>query len=351
MIHDVLALTAYFGEHDRDGGRLLADTLMEAYARRGLRTSLLLRGSGGFGVKHHLRTDRLLTLSEDLPLVAVAIDRTEAILAAAEEAATRSGGGLLTLERASTGAPPRGDARDEVKLTVHLGRGSRTGGRPAHVALVALLHRHGVAGASVLLGVDGTAHGRRRRARFAGANGHVPLMVIAVGRAATIAAALQELDALLGEPLRTLERIRVCKRDGATLAPPHDGPATDVAGLALWHRLTVLCGEQSRHAGEPLGEALVRGLRASGAAGATALRGVWGYHGEHEPHGDALWQLRRRVPVIVTTVDTPERSRRSFAVIDALTDEDGLVLSELVPALRAGAPGVALGGLRLATPP
>jgi PII-like signaling protein len=106
-----------------------------------------------------------------------------------------------------------------------------------------------------------------------------------------------------------------------------------------------------RVTGEPLGEALVRGLRASGAAGATALRGVWGYHGEREPHGDALWQLRRRVPVMVTTVDTPERSRRSFAVIDALTDEDGLVLSELVPALRAGAPGVALGGLRLAAPP
>ena len=38
---------------------------------------MLLRGADGFGRKHHLRTDRLLTLSEDLPLVAVAVDTRE----------------------------------------------------------------------------------------------------------------------------------------------------------------------------------------------------------------------------------------------------------------------------------
>jgi hypothetical protein len=55
--------------------------------------------------------------------------------------------------------------------------------------------------------------------------------------------------------------------------------------------------------------------------------------------------------VIVTTVDTPERSRRAFELIDRLTTRDGLVLSERVPAFRATGPHVALGGLRLAAPP
>ena len=43
-----------------------------------------MRGVEGFGAKQHLRTDRLLTLSEDLPLVSVAVDtraRIEAALA------------------------------------------------------------------------------------------------------------------------------------------------------------------------------------------------------------------------------------------------------------------------------
>ena len=342
MTHDALTLTAYFGERDAADGGMLADALMAAYARRGLRASLLLRGSAGFGVKHHLRTDRLLTLSEDLPLVAMATDAPAAILAAAEETVQHAGDGLITLERASTAAVTAGPG-EEAKLTVQLGRRDRAGGRFAHVALVDLLRRHGVAGATVLLGVDGTAHGRRRRARFAGANPHVPLIVIAVGAAEAIAATLPELDELLGEPVRTLERVRVCKRDGARLAGPHT-----TAPPGWWQKLTVICGEQSRAGGgEPLADALIRELRAAGAAGATALRGIWGFHGDHAPHGDTLLQLRRRVPVVLTAVDTPERSRGHYGLIDRLTAADGLVLSELVPAFRATGPGIELGALEL----
>ena len=156
VTHDALTLTAYFGERDAAGGGMLADALMAAYARRGLRASLLLRGSAGFGVKHHLRTDRLLTLSEDLPLVAMATDAPAAILAAAEETAQHAGDGLITLERASTAAVTAGPG-EEAKLTVQLGRRDRAGGRFAHVALVDLLRRHGVAGA--------TRPARRRRHR------------------------------------------------------------------------------------------------------------------------------------------------------------------------------------------
>lgn len=93
-------------------------------------------------------------------------------------------------------------------------------GRAAYAAVVATLHEHGVAGATVVLGVDGTAHGRRRRARFFDANTRVPAMVVAVGAGDRIASALDALDAILPRPLATLERVRVCKRDGRRLAEP-----------------------------------------------------------------------------------------------------------------------------------
>ena len=54
--------------------------------------------------------------------------------------------------------------------------------------------------------------------------------------------------------------------------------------------------------------------------------------------------------MIVISVDTPERSRRSYEVIDAPTDADGLVLPERVPAFRARGPGISLGALELADP-
>ena len=354
MNDDCLKLTVYFGERARLERGFLADALIDINARHEIATSVLVRGVEGFGARQGLRTDRLLTLSEDLPLVSVAVDVRPRIEAALAEVEALRFSGLVTLERArlftrhNERAQLPADLRGQVKLTVYVGRQHRVGGAPAHEAIVALLHDRRVAGATVLLGVDGTADGVRRRARFLAGNAEVPMMVIAVGDGAAIAGLLPELEAMLARPLITLERAQVCKRDGVKLAEPPRPPASDAAGRGRWQKLTVFAGEQSRHQGRPLAHELVRALRAAGAAGATSLRGVWGYHGDHQPHGDSFWALRRRVPVVTVVVDTPERSRDWFAVIDRLTDEAGLVTSELVPAFRATAPGHAAGGLALA---
>jgi PII-like signaling protein len=329
-----LKLTAYLGERDRDpaGDGFLADALVGACARHGVQASCLLRGIEGFGAHHRLATERLLTLSEDLPLVCVAVDEPTRIEALAEEVRALQRGGLVTVERARLldGGLDADDAAGEAKLTVFLGRHQRaTGDRPAHLAVVGALHDAGVAGASVLLGVDGTAHGRRRRARFAGSNARVPLLVVSVGARARIAAALPEIERLLGQqPVATLERVQVCKRDGVSLSTAETGgdDATDR------RKLTVYASEQSRHGGATLHDALLRRLRAEGAAGATALRGICGYHGDHAPHGDRFWSLRRRVPVIAVVVDEPRASERWFQTIDELTAETGLVTSERVSA-------------------
>ncbi len=354
MNEDCLKLTSYFGERDRAGGGFLADAFTEIFARHELQTSLVMRGVTGFGIKHHLRTDRLLTLSEDLPLVSVAVDSRQRIEAALAEVSELRFDGLVTLERAQmlTGEVGAVDlpweAQASTKLTVYIGRYQRVGGTLAYEAVVKLLRARGVAGATVLLGVDGTFHGTRQRAAFVGRNTMVPLMVIAVGDSARIREALPELGETLPSPLMTLERVTVCKRDGLVLSGPPRPPEEDPAGLRTWQKLMVYTSEQARYHGEPLHQRLVRELRSAGAAGATGLRGIWGYHGDHQPHGDSFWQLRRRVPVLTVLVDTPARIRDWFSIVDRLTAETGLVTSELVPAFRATGPGLTHGGLRLA---
>jgi PII-like signaling protein len=159
---------------------------------------------------------------------------------------------------------------------------------------------------------------------------------------------LPELSELLGRPLITLERVRVCKRDGQLLASPHELPGSDEHGLALWQKLTVYTSQAATHDGHPVNLQIIRRLRESDAAGATSIRGIWGFHGEHEPHGDRLLQLRRHVPVVTTVIDTPERIARSFQIIDELTAEHGLVTSEMVPAVTAMSATESRGGLRLA---
>ena len=96
----------------------------------------------------------------------------------------------------------------------------------------------------------------------------------------------------------------------------------------------VYTSEAALHDGVPIHRAIIRRLFDSRtASGATALRGIWGFHGDHEPHGDKWAQLARRVPVTTIVVDSPDRIAASFEIIDELTGEHGLVTSELVPAL------------------
>ncbi len=354
MNEDCLKLTTYFGERDRTADGLLADELLDIYGGHRLQTSVLLRGVEGFGRLHHVHTDRLLSLSEDLPVVSIAVDRRDRIEPMLELVLQVKRRGLITLERARLLSGEIGPVElpeelgEATKLTVYVGRQERVYRTPAFVAVCDLLYRRGIAGATVLLGVDGTNRGRRTRAKFFARNEDVPMMIIAVGAGDKIGQVLPELGGLLDQPLLTLERVRVCKRDGELLARPHGLPGTDEHGLAMWQKLMVYTSQTAMYEGRPVNLEIVRRLRESDAAGATSLRGVWGFHGDHAPHGDKLFQLQRHVPVTTITIDTPERTARAFDIIDELTREHGLVTSEMVPAMTAMSETESVGGLKLA---
>jgi PII-like signaling protein len=351
---DCLKLTTYFGERDRTEHHLLADELLGLYGRHEAEASILLRGIEGFGVRHRIRTDLVLTLSEDLPVVSVAVDSRERIEQLLPEVMAIKRRGLVTLERARllTGKIAATQLPEELgeatKLTAYLGRHEQAGGAPAFMAICDSLHRHGLAGATVLLGVDGTLHGERQRARFFARNADVPLMIISIGPGEQIARVLPELGELVRRPLLTLERVQLCKRDGELLARPRDLPGTDEHGLGIWQKLMIHTSEDARVGRATLHRELVRRLRAAEVAGATSLRGIWGFHGAHEPHGDRLVQVRRRVPVVTIVVDRPERIAAAFDIVDELTAERGLVTSEMVPAAAALVEDERHGGVRLA---
>jgi PII-like signaling protein len=354
-VNDALKLTVYFGERDRAGGRLLADELLDRFGALRVEASVLLRGVEGFGRRPGLRTDRLLTLAEDLPAVAIAIERRERIeplMAAVRGIADQ---GLITLERARLLAGAGGvlelpaELSEAVKLTVFLRRRERVARVPAFVAVCDLLRRGGIAGATALLGVDGTRRGQRARAAFFGRNADVPVIVVAVGAGERVARVVPEIARLLEDPLLAVERVRVCKRDGSLLAMPHELPATDGHGLALWQKLSVHASQAASAGGRPLHAELIHRLREADAAGATAVRGIWGFNGDHRPRGDALLAVRRRVPMVTIALEPPQRAARTFAIIDELTAAQGLVTVEMVPALSAAGTAPARDGLRLAS--
>jgi PII-like signaling protein len=120
--------------------------------------------------------------------------------------------------------------------------------------------------------------------------------------------------------------------------------------MAMWQKLMVYTSHTATtEHGRPLHLEIVHRLqRETEAAGATVLRGIWGFHGDHAPHGDKVFQIRRHVPVCTIVIDRPERIAHSFQIINEITSEHGLVTSEMVPAAQAMSETETRGGLRLA---
>jgi PII-like signaling protein len=350
-----IKLTTYFEERDRTENVFLADALFDVYERHQMRTSVLLRGISGFGQRHDVHTERLLTLSEDLPAVSIAVDTRERVERILPDVLAVTGHGLISLERAQLAVGgleaislPR-ETGAAVKLTVYGGRSVRDGGQTGYVAAIDALKAAGVAGASVLLAVDGMLHGERRRARFFARNAGVPLMLLAIGSAESIERAMPAVARLIDEPVATVERVQVWKAQGTAVGEPGGPPARDHTGLPIFQKLMVHCEEQARYEGEPLHVELVRRLRETGAAGATVLRGVRGFYGDHEPFADSMFTLARNTPVTVVIVDSPAGVARWWPVVDELTAQAGLVTSELVPAayaVKSGPAALALADTR-----
>ncbi len=90
-------LRIYLGDADRAGGKTAYRAIVELLRTRGLAGATVLHGIEGFGTKQHLHTDRILTLSVDLPVVIEVIDTEDRIHAVLPELDELVGDGLIVL--------------------------------------------------------------------------------------------------------------------------------------------------------------------------------------------------------------------------------------------------------------
>jgi uncharacterized protein len=91
-------LTIYCGEADRHHHRSLAEAVVELAREEGVAGATVVRGIEGFGASSHLHTTRILSMSDDLPLVIEIVDRKDRILPILPRIDEMMGDGLVTLE-------------------------------------------------------------------------------------------------------------------------------------------------------------------------------------------------------------------------------------------------------------
>ena len=109
-------------------------------------------------------------------------------------------------------------------MRIYIGESDRWHGKPLYQALVELLRREGLAGATVLRGVEGFGgHSRIHTARVLRLSEDLPLVVEVVDRAERIEAILPQIDAMVSEGLVTIMDVDVLMyRSGNDVQPTRE---------------------------------------------------------------------------------------------------------------------------------
>ena len=120
-------------------------------------------------------------------------------------------------------------------VRIYIGEADHWHGRPLYQAIVEVLRERGMAGATVLRGIEGFgAKAHLHTARILRLSEDLPILIEAVDREDHIRAVLPELDAMVADGLITLERIEVVAYRGTAPGAAAPGAAaSDVAANAV----------------------------------------------------------------------------------------------------------------------
>jgi PII-like signaling protein len=89
----------HIGESDRWHGKPLYQAIVELLRREKFSGVTVLRGVGGYGSSSVYHTEKILRLSQDLPIVVEVVESNERIEAILPQLDDMIGGGLVTLEK------------------------------------------------------------------------------------------------------------------------------------------------------------------------------------------------------------------------------------------------------------
>jgi hypothetical protein len=89
----------HIGESDKWHGKLLYEAIVQLLRTEGFSGVTVLRGVGGYGSTSVYHTEKILRLSQDLPIVIESVEFSERIEQILPKLDEMIGGGLITLEK------------------------------------------------------------------------------------------------------------------------------------------------------------------------------------------------------------------------------------------------------------
>jgi len=219
-------VTLYVGQDQRYHSESAYSAILELLFYRKISGATVTRGIAGFGAGHHMQTDRILALTENLPMKVEFIETPEKVAELLPKLHEMVGTGLIEIQdttivkpsESSTEAarqehaPPLKEAGTAKLMRIFVGENDKWNGKPLHRALIESMRANDIAGVTVYQGILGYGANRRTHQDSALHLSHDrPMMLSAVDTEERLRAFLPVLDDMVQQGLVVFSDVDVIK--------------------------------------------------------------------------------------------------------------------------------------------
>jgi PII-like signaling protein len=219
-------VSIYVGQDHQYHGESVYAAILEFLFYHKVSGASVTRGIAGFGADHHMHTDRILVLTENLPMKVEFIEtpgKVEELLPKLHEMV---GTGVIEIQDTTIvkpsetskqaarqeSSPPLKSSGKAKLMRIFIGENDRWSGKPLHKALIECMRANGIAGVTVYQGILGYGANRRIHKYSALHLSHDrPIMLSVVDNEERLRAFLLVLDDMVQQGLVVLSDVDVIK--------------------------------------------------------------------------------------------------------------------------------------------
>ena len=214
------------------------------------------------------------------------------------------------------------------KVTVYVMEGQTYHGTACYAAILDYLFFRGISDATVVRGVAGfgTDH-QLHTSRLVDLSDQMPIKIEFLESPDRVQEVLPRLAEMACHGIIEVHDTNVIRPVPAGQKPQPEIQPVKLQAQAKMMR--ILIGEHDKWNGKPLHQALVQAFRANDIAGVTVYRGILGYGANRRIHKDSTLNLSHDAPILLTVVDTEEKLRAFFPVLDQMVLQGLVVLSDV----------------------
>ena len=214
------------------------------------------------------------------------------------------------------------------KVTVYVIEGQTYHGTACYAAILDFLFFRGISDATVTRGIAGfgTDH-KLHTSRLVDLADQMPIKIEFIESPDRVQEVLPKLTEIACQGLIEVQDTTVILPSPPGKKERPEVPAAKLEAQAKLMR--ILIGESDKWNGKPLHEALVQALRANEIAGVTVYRGILGYGANRRIHKDSTLNLSHDAPILLTVVDSEQKLRAFFPVLDQMVKQGLVVLSDV----------------------